>query len=95
MVEPKPVQKPYPPLLFGGFSPRMIRLAGRYGDLCFIPPWIKTPFVQAKSIAQREARKAGRIDKLSFSAGSPMVQERFDMKALTKDIQTANDEGCE
>ncbi len=29
VLEPKPVQKPHPPLLFGGSSPRMLRLAGR------------------------------------------------------------------
>jgi len=32
MVEPKPVQKPYPPLLFGGWGPSMVRLAGRKGN---------------------------------------------------------------
>lgn len=48
VLDPKPLQKPHPPLLFGGFSPRMLRLAGRYGDLCFIPPWIKIPFESAK-----------------------------------------------
>ncbi len=33
IVEPKPIQKPYPPLLFGGWSNnRIVRLAGKMGD---------------------------------------------------------------
>ncbi len=32
VVEPKPVQKPHPPLLFGGWSNRIMRLAGKMGD---------------------------------------------------------------
>jgi alkanesulfonate monooxygenase SsuD/methylene tetrahydromethanopterin reductase-like flavin-dependent oxidoreductase (luciferase family) len=33
VVEPKPVQKPHPPLLFGGWSNnRILRLAGEMGD---------------------------------------------------------------
>ncbi|MBY8856866.1 TIGR03621 family F420-dependent LLM class oxidoreductase [Nocardia sp. CA2R105] len=30
--EPKPIQRPYPKLLFPGGGPRMLRLAARYGD---------------------------------------------------------------
>ncbi len=37
VVEPKPVQKPYPPLWFGGWGPRIMRLAGKMGD-----GWIPT-----------------------------------------------------
>ena len=38
VLEPKPVQKPYPNLLFGGSGTRMLALAGRYGNIVFIPP---------------------------------------------------------
>lgn len=37
LLEPKPVQKPYPPLWFGAFGKRMLRLAARYGEA-----WIPT-----------------------------------------------------
>ena len=96
VLEPKPVQKPYPQLLFGGVSPRMLRLAGRYGDLCYVPPWVQRPFAEAKSIAEGEARKAGRHSHLIFGAGSPMIMGgRFDMKSLEKDVSKASDGGCE
>ncbi len=94
VLDPKPVQKPHPPLLFGGVSPRMLRLAGKYGDMCFIPPWTQTPFNKAKSIVDMEAKSAGRQLKLEYGAGSPMIRGAFDMKTLEKDIQTAVDNGC-
>ena len=95
VLEPKPVQKPYPPLLFGGFSPRMLRLAGRYGDLCYIPPWIQIPFTKAKGIVDQEAKKVGRQDKLAYGAGSPSTFGKFDMQAIGKDIQVAEENGCQ
>src|SRR5207245_8090746 len=39
VLEPKPVQKPHPPLLFGGTGTRMLRMAGKYGDICMISPF--------------------------------------------------------
>lgn len=94
VLEPKPVQKPHPPLLFGGPGPRMLRMAGRYGDLCFIPPWAKPSFESAKSIVEMEARKAGRGGKVAFAAGSPIAQGKFDMKLLEKDVEKAAQNGC-
>lgn len=37
VLEPKPRQKPHPPLIFGGIGPRMLQIAGRYADICLIP----------------------------------------------------------
>jgi alkanesulfonate monooxygenase SsuD/methylene tetrahydromethanopterin reductase-like flavin-dependent oxidoreductase (luciferase family) len=96
VVEPKPVQRPHPPLLFGGVSPRMLRMAGRHGDLCFIAPWAKMPFVSAKSIVVNAAKKTGRSDRMKFGTGAPRLQGgKFDMKSLVKDVQVASDNGCE
>jgi alkanesulfonate monooxygenase SsuD/methylene tetrahydromethanopterin reductase-like flavin-dependent oxidoreductase (luciferase family) len=33
---PKPVQRPHPPIMFGGRGPKMLDLAGKYADICFI-----------------------------------------------------------
>jgi len=96
VLEPKPTQKPHPPLLFGGVGKRMLRLAGRYGDLCFIPPWVQnTTFLKAKRIVEKEAEAAGRKGKVSFGAGSPRAGENFDLKQVRKDIETAESNGCE
>src|SRR5881296_4594805 len=69
VLDPKPVQKPHPPLLFGGVGLRMLKMAGRYGDICFIAPWTQIPFGKAKEIALREARKRGRQSSLAFAMG--------------------------
>jgi alkanesulfonate monooxygenase SsuD/methylene tetrahydromethanopterin reductase-like flavin-dependent oxidoreductase (luciferase family) len=97
VLDPKPLQKPHPPLLFGGRSPRMLRLAGKYGDICYIPPhpWTNIPLNEAKSIVDEAARKAGRHRKLAYAAGSPVSQGSFDMDVLHKDIEKAAENGCE
>ncbi len=96
LIEPKPLQKPHPPLLFGGVSPRMFRMAGKFGDLCFIPPWTKIPFKAAKSIVEKSATEAGRANKVKFGAGSPSIYgRRFDMDAVAKEIESASNSGCD
>lgn len=96
VLDPKPVQQPHPPLLFGGVSRRMLRLAGRFGNLCFVAPWVRIPFRGAKVIVEKEARRVGRRDQLSFGAGSPTFQGRhFDRKAAKQAVQAASDNGCE
>ncbi|MBO0888936.1 LLM class flavin-dependent oxidoreductase [Candidatus Bathyarchaeota archaeon] len=96
VLDPKPAQKPYPPLMFGGVSPRMLGMAGKYGDLCFIPPWTKMSFTDAKRMVERAYRRANRSTSLMFGAGSPTIPGgKFDMNTLSKDVQTAIDNGCE
>jgi alkanesulfonate monooxygenase SsuD/methylene tetrahydromethanopterin reductase-like flavin-dependent oxidoreductase (luciferase family) len=51
VLKPKPVQKPYPKLLFGSSGKRMLRLTGEIGDYCFIPPWLM------QNAAQRSFRQ--------------------------------------
>jgi len=94
VLEPKPVQKPYPPLLFGGIGTRMLRMAGRYGDICFIPQWVKMPVEKARAIVTQEAKRAGRQNKVSFAVGSPVHRDqKFDMKAVEQSVQKAAESG--
>lgn len=94
VVDPKPLQKPHPPFLFGGVGPRMLRMAGKHADLCFIPPWAKTSFTQAKSIVEQTARRSKR--RVAFGAGSPTIfGTQFDMRNLASEVQVAIDNGCE
>ncbi|MHA2132103.1 MAG: LLM class flavin-dependent oxidoreductase, partial [Promethearchaeota archaeon] len=39
VLDPKPLQKPYPKILFGSRGTRMLKLTGQYGNICFLPPW--------------------------------------------------------
>src|SRR2546425_2672274 len=80
VLDPKPVQKPHPPLLFGGVGLRMLKMAGRYGDICFIAPLTQIPLRKAKEIALQEARRKGRQSSLAFAMGTPRGPEKFDPK---------------
>ncbi len=96
ILEPKPVQKPHPPLLFGGQGTRMLRLAGRYGDICFIRPSTQLPFDKAKAIVSQEALKVKRQVGPAYAAGSPRFEgTKFDTTPLVQDIERAANTGCE
>jgi len=64
---PKPVQKPHPPLLFGGTGLRMLRLAGRHADICFISEEKSERFLIAKKEVERAAREQNRVSVPDFA----------------------------
>lgn len=67
-LEPKPVQKPHPMLLFGGVGTRMLRAAGKYADICAIPNWVKD-MAEAKRVVLESASKSrSRLQPLEFAA---------------------------
>jgi len=88
ILEPKPIQKPHPPLLFAGFGPRMLRLAGRYADICLIPPvgWTELTRHNMRSIVEQEAVRLSRADKISFASAffKKLVQARDTRRRNTK-----------
>ncbi len=95
VLDPKPIQKPHPPLIFGSSGRRMMRLAGKHADICFLPRWFQMPFEEAKAIVEGEARKAGRQGRIAYAKGSPVYREKeFDMKNLEQDVERAADQGC-
>ena len=54
---PQPYQTPRPPLLMGGGSPRVLRLAGREADLVSIVASLKAGFTGPHSIADLSAER--------------------------------------
>jgi alkanesulfonate monooxygenase SsuD/methylene tetrahydromethanopterin reductase-like flavin-dependent oxidoreductase (luciferase family) len=96
VLEPKPVQKPHPPLLFGGEGPRMLRMAGKYADICHIPDWTKPSPWQAREKVLGEARRHRRERKLSFAGGSSrLLGPRYARAQHEKKVEEANEHGCE
>ncbi|OLS27936.1 MAG: Alkanesulfonate monooxygenase [Candidatus Heimdallarchaeota archaeon LC_2] len=94
VVEPKPVQKPYPPLLFGGVGNRMLNLAGRYGDIVFVPTW--GGLEKAAEGRQRvldSARKYNRADKIGFMSGTMMGPPVTEINSFMKAIEAAQENG--
>jgi len=95
ILDPKPVQRPHPPLMFGGVGTRMLRLAGQYSDICHIPPWVHVPMEKARSIVKQEARRFHREDKIAFAAGSVANRDqKFDLKAVGQDVEKAAKDGA-
>ncbi|MHA2141938.1 MAG: LLM class flavin-dependent oxidoreductase [Candidatus Thorarchaeota archaeon] len=93
VLEPKPVQKPYPKLLFGSTGARMLALAGTYGNIIFLPPFGDYDPVKAREIVVQAAEKANRSDKIGFMAGSMMGQRITDPDELLKAVESAKDVG--
>jgi alkanesulfonate monooxygenase SsuD/methylene tetrahydromethanopterin reductase-like flavin-dependent oxidoreductase (luciferase family) len=95
ILDPKPVQKPHPPLMFGGVGTRMLRLAGQYSDICHIPPWIHVSIEKARSIVKQEARRFHREDKIAFAAGSVANRDqKFALKSVEQDVEKAAKDGA-
>jgi alkanesulfonate monooxygenase SsuD/methylene tetrahydromethanopterin reductase-like flavin-dependent oxidoreductase (luciferase family) len=89
VLEPKPVQKPYPPLLFGSSGDRMLRLAGKYADICFIPNTeTLEEYLEGKKKVLRVAERLKRGDNIAFMAGA-MSTIPYDPKEYSKRVEEA------
>jgi alkanesulfonate monooxygenase SsuD/methylene tetrahydromethanopterin reductase-like flavin-dependent oxidoreductase (luciferase family) len=95
VLEPKPLQKPYPRLLFGSSGRRMLNLTGKYGDICFIPPWMRYRYQEIKNTVVKAAEKAGRVDKLAFMGGDMGLMGPYSIDDHARKVETAVDSGVE
>ena len=68
VLQPKPIQRPHPPLWFGTLGEYMLKLTARYGDGWL--PWCTTTpeLYEEKALVLRgEAKKWGRQDKITYA----------------------------
>ncbi|MBN2335609.1 LLM class flavin-dependent oxidoreductase [Candidatus Bathyarchaeota archaeon] len=93
VLDPKPVQKPYPKLLFGSSGRRMLRLTGRLGDICFIPPWMAHNRDSIKETVLGAAEEAGRAGEVEFMVGD-MGSGVYSSSQYTRNIEAAEDWGA-
>lgn len=98
MLEPKPVQKPYPKLLFGGRGDRMLKMAGKYGDICFIPQFQEGDSYEiGKEKVLASAKRYNREDQIAFMKGSmhPGFQQGpFNSNEQIKNVEAAIEAGA-
>jgi len=80
VLEPKPLQKPHPPVLIGGTGPRVtLRIAAELGDACNLwgPP---AAFSEQRSILQRHCADVGRnedqIEKTTYDLAICAADEK-------------------
>ncbi len=91
VLEPKTVQQPYPPLLFGGRKHRMLRLAGKFGDIVYIPQFGESePYGERKKIVMTAAKKANRQNKVAFMEG-PMMMGAYNSEESIKQVEMATE----
>lgn len=94
VVDPKPVQKPHPPLLFGGTGNRMLAMAGRYGDIVFVPPWGEpAEYETRRERVKTFAKKYNRLNKVNFMGGTMMGAKVDKAKDFVPLIEKAKSEG--
>ncbi len=94
VLEPKPFQKPYPPLLFGGRGDRMLKLAGKYADICYVPQFQGESYEEGKNKVLRTAERENRADKIAFMAGSLGSGAAYSSKAYFKEVEAATEKGA-
>jgi alkanesulfonate monooxygenase SsuD/methylene tetrahydromethanopterin reductase-like flavin-dependent oxidoreductase (luciferase family) len=96
VLEPKPIQRPHPVLLFGGAGRMMLRLAGEMADICYIPPWTKLPYDEARACVMEAARKSGRVSSVTFAYSfDGVMPPRYDRKLYLQRVEEAADKKCE
>jgi alkanesulfonate monooxygenase SsuD/methylene tetrahydromethanopterin reductase-like flavin-dependent oxidoreductase (luciferase family) len=98
ILDPHPLQKPYPQLLFGGSGDRMLQMAGRYSDICFIPqfrPGAKPEdYLEGKRKVMGAAEQANREDQITFMAGSLGSWRPYDSEESSKEVERAVELGA-
>jgi alkanesulfonate monooxygenase SsuD/methylene tetrahydromethanopterin reductase-like flavin-dependent oxidoreductase (luciferase family) len=93
VLEPKPIQKPHPRLLFGSRGKRMLALSGKYGDIIYLPPFGEYNPMEARAQVMNAAEKANRADKISFMTGGMRGSRITDMNEFMRLVESAKDAG--
>lgn len=91
VLDPKPLQKPYPKIIFGSQGTRMLKLAGQYGNICFLPPWPGKNPEDMKQIVKESAKLHNRADKVAFMGGEMMPT---DIGEYPTKVEQAADSGA-
>jgi alkanesulfonate monooxygenase SsuD/methylene tetrahydromethanopterin reductase-like flavin-dependent oxidoreductase (luciferase family) len=94
VLDPKPVQKPYPRLLFGSTGNRMLTLTGRHADICFIPPWASQQREEIRSKVLEAATASRRVEKVAFMTGDMGARSPYDSNDYAEKIEAAADWGA-
>ena len=93
VLEPKPIQKPYPKLLFGSRGKRMLELSGTFGNIIYLPPFGGYDPEEARQTVIQAAEKANRMDKIGFMTGGMGHGRVTDPDEIMNAIQSAKKQG--
>ena len=73
----------------------MLRLAGKYADICYITPWNKMSQQEAREIVLEQAKRNGKERKISLAAAyTPLgSDERYERKGYRREVEEAAKSG--
>ena len=94
VLQPKPLQKPRPKILFGSSGNKMLRLTGKEGDICYVPPWQSHRFYEMKAIGLEAAEEAGRANEIAFMGGVMGAGEPYKAETYERIIADAEEKEC-
>lgn len=95
VLEPKPIQKPHPLLLFGGGHKRMFQMAGKYADICVIRLSGGYTTNEVKDVVLESARKYSREDKITFSPFPwRFANNKYSRQEIEKEVANGAKDGC-
>lgn len=98
VVEPKPIQKPYPAIWFGAMAPFHLRLAGRYGQgwIPVGPRWASADVVSPQRYAEMKEVIAGELSKRGTQGDGfvySILLGHADIATLRSDVERYEKEG--
>ena len=96
VLDPKPVQKPHPPLLFAGIGQRMLRMSGEYADICMISGFPGVDNAKSRKIVLDEAHRRQRTGKISMADMAPFPrspESKYERKEYLKHVEAASEAG--
>ena len=77
VVAPKPLQSPYPPLLLGGFGPRMLEYTAQFGDAWI--PWHRPvdSYASCLTVIRSASQAHGRLTPVTAGTVVMVVPDRL------------------
>lgn len=73
----------------------MLRLAGKYGDIVYIPQFGESePYAERKKIVMTAAKKAKRMNKVAFMEGPMMMMGTYNSEESIKQVEMAKESGA-
>ena len=92
VIEPKPVQKPHPPIWFGGHKSQSLRMAGEYGDgwMPIGPRWYGDLYPKPSEYSEMKKKISALLKKRGYPQRkfvfTSLINNTDDLKKVRSDV---------